>query len=124
VLEGVLGATIPVYFLDSDLPENGETERRLTDHLYGGDKRYRLSQECVLGIGGLRMLRALGYESLETYHMNEGHSSLLTLELLAQLARRAGRTDPSEDVIGSRTAACSPPTPRFPPATTAFPRTW
>ena len=99
VIEGVLGAIIPAYFLDSDLPENGEAERRLTDHLYGGDKRYRLSQECVLGIGGLRMLRALGYEGLETYHMNEGHSSLLTLELMAQLARRAGRTEPSpEDV--------------------------
>jgi len=99
VLEGVLGATIPVYFLDSDLPENGETERRLTDHLYGGDKRYRLSQECILGIGGLRMLRALGYEGLETYHMNEGHSSLLTLELMGQLARHAGRTDPSTDDV-------------------------
>lgn len=99
VLEGVLGATIPVYFLDSDLPENGAAERRLTDHLYGGDKRYRLSQECILGVGGLRMLRALGYEGLETYHMNEGHSSFLTLELMGQLARGAGRTEPStEDV--------------------------
>jgi len=99
VLEGVLGATIPVYFLDSDLSENGDRERGLTDHLYGGDKRYRLSQECVLGVGGLRMLRALGYEGLETYHMNEGHSSLLTLELMGQLARRAGRAEPSaEDV--------------------------
>jgi len=99
MLEGVLGATIPVYFLDSDLPENGESERRLTDHLYGGDKRYRLSQECILGIGGLRMLRALGYEGLETYHMNEGHSSFLTLELMGQLARRAGRTEPSADDV-------------------------
>jgi starch phosphorylase len=99
VIEGVLGATIPVYFLDSDLEENGEAERRLTDQLYGGDRRYRLSQECILGIGGLRMLRALGYEGLETYHMNEGHSSFLTLELMGQLARRAGRNDPSpEDV--------------------------
>jgi starch phosphorylase len=99
VLEGVLGATIPVYFLDSDLPENGEAERTLTDVLYGGDKRYRLSQECVLGIGGLRMLRALGYEGLETYHMNEGHSSFLTLELMGQLARRAGRSEPSTDDV-------------------------
>ncbi len=98
-IEGVLGATIPVYFLDSDLAENGEPERRLTDELYGGDKRYRLSQECVLGIGGLRMLRALGYEGLETYHMNEGHSSFLTLELMGQVARRAGRTDPSPDDV-------------------------
>jgi starch phosphorylase len=99
VLEGVLGATIPVYFLDGDLPENGESQRRLTDHLYGGDKRYRLSQECILGIGGLRMLRALGYDGLETYHMNEGHSSFLTLELMGQHARRAGRTEPSTDDV-------------------------
>ncbi len=99
VIDGVLGATIPVYFLDSDLEENGEAERRLTDQLYGGDKRYRLSQECVLGIGGLRMLRALGYEGLETYHMNEGHSSFLTLELMGQVARRAGRTEPSSDDV-------------------------
>jgi starch phosphorylase len=99
LLEGVLGATIPVYFLDSDLSENGEAQRRLTDHLYGGDKRYRLSQECILGVGGLRMLRALGYEGLDTYHMNEGHSSLLTLELMGQLARHAGRTEPSIDDV-------------------------
>ncbi len=99
VIEGVLGATIPVFFLDSEVPENGEAEQRLTDHLYGGDKRYRLSQECILGIGGLRMLRALGYEALETYHMNEGHSSFLTLELMAQLARRAGRSEPSDDDV-------------------------
>jgi glycogen phosphorylase len=98
-IEGVLGATIPVYFLDSDLEENEETVRRLTDQLYGGDRCYRLSQECILGIGGLRMLRALGYEGLETYHMNEGHSSFLTLELMAQAARRAGRTEPSLDDV-------------------------
>ncbi|HLE69763.1 MAG TPA: alpha-glucan family phosphorylase [Vicinamibacteria bacterium] len=99
VLEGVLGASIPVYFLDSDLLENGESQRRLTDHLYGGDKRYRLSQECILGVGGLRMMRALGYDGLETYHMNEGHSSFLTLELMGQVARRAGRTEPSTDDV-------------------------
>ncbi|MGH9389087.1 MAG: alpha-glucan family phosphorylase, partial [Vicinamibacteria bacterium] len=98
-IEGILGAAIPIYFLDSDLPENGEAEKTLTDHLYGGDKRYRLSQECILGVGGLRMLRALGYEGLETYHMNEGHSSLLTVELMEQLARRAGRTEPSPDDV-------------------------
>jgi starch phosphorylase len=98
-VRGVLGDAVPVYFLDSDLPENDEAVRRLTDKLYGGDKRYRLSQESILGIGGLRMLRALGYEALETYHMNEGHSSLLTLELMGQLARRAGRKLPSPDDV-------------------------
>ncbi len=94
-----MGAEIQVYFLDSDLDENGEEQRRLTDSLYGGDKRHRLGQEAILGIGGLRMLRALGYEALETYHMNEGHSSLLTLELMGQLARAAGRKEPSIDDV-------------------------
>jgi starch phosphorylase len=98
-VEGVLGATIPVYFLDADLPENGASERGLTDFLYGGDLRYRFCQETILGIGGLRMLHALGYEGLETYHMNEGHSSLLTLELMNQMARRAGREQPSADDV-------------------------
>jgi starch phosphorylase len=96
---GVLGSTVPVYFLDSALPDNAEHERTLTDLLYGGDKRYRLMQEAILGIGGLRMLRALGYDRLETYHMNEGHSSLLTLELMGQLSRRAGRKTPSIDDV-------------------------
>jgi len=98
-IEGVLGATIPVFFLDADLPENAEEQRRLTDFLYGGDPRYRLCQEAILGIGGLRMLHALGYEGLETYHMNEGHSSFLTLELMGEMARRAGRGAPSIDDV-------------------------
>jgi glycogen phosphorylase len=98
-IEGIMGAEIQVYCLDSDLDENGEEQRRLTDSLYGGDKRHRLGQEAILGIGGLRMLRALGYEALETYHMNEGHSSLLTLELMGQLARAAGRKEPSIDDV-------------------------
>ena len=53
------GYTIPVYLLDTDLPENHEQDRGFTHHLYGGDLRYRLCQEIVLGIGGVRMLRAL-----------------------------------------------------------------
>lgn len=82
---------VPVFFLDADLPENSETDRSFTDFLYGGDSYYRLCQEIILGIGGVRMLRALGYHSLERYHMNEGHSSLLTLELLDESAAKAGR---------------------------------
>src|SRR5690606_13492167 len=78
---GVAGATVPVLLLDSDLPENADGDRHLTDHLYGGDDRYRLCQEIILGIGGVRMLRALGYDQIRRFHMNEGHAALLVLEL-------------------------------------------
>lgn len=81
-LIGVTGATVSVLLLDTDLPENDPSDRRLTDVLYGGDHRYRLCQEVVLGIGGVRMLRALGLTGIERFHMNEGHSALLGLELL------------------------------------------
>jgi starch phosphorylase len=79
---GIEGFEVPVYFLDTDLPENSEWDRALTHYLYGGDQRYRLCQDVILGIGGVRMLRALGYQNIARFHMNEGHSSLLTLELL------------------------------------------
>ncbi|MDD3619173.1 MAG: alpha-glucan family phosphorylase [Desulfobulbaceae bacterium] len=91
-VQGVSGYTVPVYFLDADLPENTGPDRTLTHFLYGGDQYYRLCQEALLGIGGVRMLRALGYEDVERFHMNEGHSSLLTLELLDEAAEMAGRT--------------------------------
>jgi starch phosphorylase len=89
---GITGGTVPVYFLDTDLPENTAWDRTLTQVLYGGDPHYRLCQETILGIGGVRMLRALGYEQIARFHMNEGHASLLTLELLDEQATRAGRT--------------------------------
>lgn len=91
-VEGVTGYGVPVYLLDSDLPENSEWDRKLTSVLYGGDAHYRLHQEIVLGIGGVRILRELGYETLDRYHMNEGHASLLTLELLLESAHKARRT--------------------------------
>jgi len=94
---GVAGFNVPVILLDTDLPENAEGDRAITHHLYGGDARYRLLQEAVLGIGGVRMLRALGLTNLERYHMNEGHAALLVLELLKEESgtRQAGsiRTD-------------------------------
>jgi starch phosphorylase len=80
-LEGVTGHTIPIYLLDTDLPENDTRDRMLTDHLYGGDTDYRLRQEAVLGIGGVRMLAALNYD-VNVYHMNEGHAALLTVGLM------------------------------------------
>ena len=74
-------ASVPVIYLDTDLPENSAEDRTLTDHLYGGDESYRLKQEMILGIGGVRMLRKLGFQ-VKKYHMNEGHAAFLTLELL------------------------------------------
>jgi starch phosphorylase len=82
---GRAGHIIPIYLLDSDLPENSAWDRGLTDHLYGGDSNYRLQQEIILGMGGVRMANALGAR-VNVYHMNEGHAALLTLALLeAQL---------------------------------------
>ena len=76
------GYTIPVLLLDTNLPDNTPDDRGITDHLYGGDDRYRLMQEIVLGIGGVRLLRALGCTGLRTFHLNEGHAALAPLELL------------------------------------------
>lgn len=81
---GSSGHVIPVFLLDADVDGNSDEHRRLTDGLYAGDQRYRLCQEAILGIGGVRMLRALGYADLKRFHMNEGHSSLLALELLQE----------------------------------------
>src|SRR5206468_2339035 len=91
-VKGVHGFEVPVYFLDADLPSNSEFDRNLTGSLYGGDSYYRLCQEVVLGIGGVRILRALGYNDLTRYHMNEGHAALLALELLGEEAQKSGRT--------------------------------
>src|ERR1700693_378474 len=91
-VKGVRAFEVPVYFLDADLPSNAERDRNLTGTLYGGDAYYRLCQEVLLGIGGVRMLRALGYNELTRYHMNEGHAALLSLELLGEEAEKAGRT--------------------------------
>lgn len=101
---GAGGFKVPVYFLDADLPENSEWDRTLTHFLYGGAEHYRLCQEVILGIGGVKMLRALGYHHIERFHMNEGHSSLLTLELLDENKSAAGRASVThEDVEAVRT---------------------
>lgn len=82
---------IPIFYLDTDVEGNTPEDREITACLYGGDLAYRLKQEIVLGIGGVRMLHELDFE-IKKYHMNEGHSSLLTLELLNRFKR------PIEDV--------------------------
>jgi starch phosphorylase len=98
--------TVPVYFLDADLEENSEWDRTLTHYLYGGDQHYRLCQEIVLGIGGVRMLRALGYHDIERFHLNEGHSSLLAMELLDEEALRSGRQSITHDDVEAVRKKC------------------
>lgn len=101
-LEGVSGHTIPIYLLDTDLPENDPRDRELTDHLYGGDTDYRLSQEAILGIGGVRMLEALGYD-VTVFHMNEGHAALLTVGLMeVQLGSQLDRPISERDTQAVR----------------------
>jgi starch phosphorylase len=78
---GESGHVVPVYLLDTDVSENQPWDRTLTDVLYGGDDHYRLCQEMVLGVGGFRLLRALGYTDIRRFHMNEGHAALLVLAL-------------------------------------------
>src|SRR4030042_28885 len=70
MVQGVHEHKIPVYFLDTALPENTSWDRTITDYLYGGDDHYRLCQEVVLGMGGIAILRALGYNRRQAYHMN------------------------------------------------------
>ena len=86
-VKGITGYCVPIIFLDTDLPENSDYDRGLAHYLYGGDEKYRLAQEIILGIGGVRMLKELGYHRISRYHMNEGHASLLTLELLNERKR-------------------------------------
>jgi starch phosphorylase len=90
VVRGVFGHTVPVYLLDTNIEDNSPWDRTITDHLYGGDSYYRLCQEVVLGLGGVMMLRALGYDRVQPYHMNEGHAALLTLALLEQQSAGSG----------------------------------
>ena len=84
-VQGHRGGAVPVILLDTDIAENQPDDRELTHYLYGGDEVYRLKQEMVLGIGGARMLGALGVP-VRKYHLNEGHAALLTVELLRRLA--------------------------------------
>src|SRR3569623_1593563 len=85
VVQSPLTGRQPVILLDTDLDENNAEDRELTNYLYGGDQVYRLIQEIILGGGGMRMLQALGFD-VRQYHMNEGHSALLALELLRRHA--------------------------------------
>ena len=81
--QSLTGGVVPILFLDTNIDKNFQKDREITDYLYGGDDEYRLKQEMILGIGGTRTLKALGL-NVRKYHMNEGHSGLLTLELLRE----------------------------------------
>ncbi|HEY2852996.1 MAG TPA: alpha-glucan family phosphorylase [Gemmatimonadaceae bacterium] len=103
IIRGVSGHEVPVYLLDTAVSENTPWDQTLTDYLYGGDSHYRLCQEVVLGMGGAAILRALGYNGEVHYHLNEGHSALLTLCLLEwQLDGRAGFELDESDVDAVR----------------------
>ncbi len=93
-----------VYLLDTDLPQNDRRFRDLTAHVYGGDQWTRISQEIVLGIGGVRFLRAVGIAP-SVFHMNEGHSAFLTLELLRE--QIVGKKLAATDAPGMRNAEAS-----------------
>jgi glycogen phosphorylase len=78
--------SIKLYLLDADINENSEEDRTVTHHLYGGDNENRLKQELLLGFGGIRMLKALGFEA-DIYHCNEGHAAFIGLERMVNLIR-------------------------------------
>ncbi len=94
-IRSLTSGSVPVFFLDTDISDNLPEDREITSFLYGGDQVYRLKQEIVLGIGGVKMLYEMGFE-IKKYHMNEGHASLLTLELLRRYKK------PIEDVWDER----------------------
>jgi glycogen phosphorylase len=104
-LEGRFGHVVPIYLLDTDLDENSGWDRGLTDHLYGGDTNYRLEQEIVLGMGGVRMANALGLH-VNVYHMNEGHAALLTLALLESQLGGGPPGDPTDADIEAVREKC------------------
>jgi starch phosphorylase len=103
---GATGSTVPVYFLDTDVEENAPEDRALSHTLYGGDAIYRLAQEAVLGIGGVRLLRRLGYAHIDRFHLNEGHSALLVMELIAERLRTEGRSAANDDDLEAIRRMC------------------
>jgi starch phosphorylase len=105
-VQGANGGAVPVLFLDTDVDENIPADRAISHFLYGGDASYRLTQEAVLGIGGVRMLRALGYGQIRRFHLNEGHSALLAMELVAERLRAGHHTTATEDDLDAVRRMC------------------
>ncbi|MBN2052224.1 alpha-glucan family phosphorylase [Candidatus Woesearchaeota archaeon] len=94
-LMGSTGRIVPIIFLDTDLPGNSDYDRRITQYLYGFDEKYRLAQEIILGIGGVKMLESIGCCNIQKHHMNEGHSAILALELYKRYSQA---DEPIEEV--------------------------
>ena len=109
---------VPLILLHTNIPENNPQDRELTDKLYISDPELRISQEMLLGIGGLRALQRLGHEPV-IFHMNEGHSAFLALERMRQLIEAGSSLE--ELRKSSRTQAFSPPTPQCRQETTNSP---
>lgn len=107
----VLVGRVPLFLIDTDVPENSPENRALSARLYGGDQEMRLCQEILLGIGGVRMLRALGIAP-SIWHANEGHSAFLTLERLRELvAQGTSHAEASELVRQSTVFTTHTPVP-------------
>jgi len=96
IVRGVGGYEVPVYFLDTMLPENTPWDQSITDYLYGGDEHYRLCQEIVLGVGGVLALRKVTKETPSVYHMNEGHAAFATIALLQERIQERGASAVTE----------------------------
>lgn len=101
VWKQMVGAT-PLLLLDTDVEPNTAQQRAITDRLYSGDRRHRLDQELVLGVGGVRALRALGYEP-SVFHLNEGHACFLLLELLGELVDAGSDIDAAIAAVRAET---------------------
>ncbi len=105
-VRGATGGIVPVYLLDTQCPENAEQDRELTGYLYGGDGRMRLCQEVVLGLGGVRMLRALGHHGIVRFHMNEGHAALAAVALLEEKLGKKGRGHATPALVSAVRESC------------------
>jgi starch phosphorylase len=106
VVTGVGGGRVQVLLLDTDVEPNSAWDRTITNSLYDGDDHYRLCQEVILGVGGVRMLRALGYTDIRRYHMNEGHAAMLVVELLSEQREAHGHEEASPQDIEAVRERC------------------
>ena len=94
---------VTLYLMDSDIEENNEEYRDITTTLYGGNQEMRISQEIVLGMAGVRLLKTLGLKP-SLYHMNEGHSSFLIIELIKNIMKEKQISfDMAKDIVSSKT---------------------
>ena len=105
-ITGQFGDKVPVYFFDSNVPQNNKHDRLLTSFLYGGDEEYRICQEQILGVGGLMLLKKLKYnsEKVRVYHLNEGHASFVGLSLYRQSKKYITFTKKALEYVNSKLA--------------------